>query len=283
MSKTVAFQGEHGAYSEDAVMSLYPDADPTPYRTLPEVFEAVEGGSVERAVVPVENSQAGSINEAYDLLLKHSLSITAEHHLEVIHCLLALPGQTLTEIKQVYSHPQALSQCAEYLRALGVEIVATYDTAGSARLISEKKMMGCAAVASERAGQVYGLTVLARHIQTNPYNFTRFLAISRISAPVGPDSKTSVVFAVNNTPGSLYKALGAFATRGINLNKIESRPGRNQPWQYVFYVDFDGHIEDPVCRAALSDLLFVTSFLKILGSYPKARTEGRGERVEGRG
>jgi len=271
MAITVAFQGEHGAYSEDAVSNLYPDADPRPCRTLAEVFELVESGSVQRGVVPVENSQAGSINETYDLLLKHTLVITGEFNLEVVHCLLALPGQTLSDIKQVYSHPQALAQCAEYLRALGVEIISTYDTAGSARLISEKQMLGCAAVASERAGQVYGLNVLARRIQTNPYNFTRFLAISRESEPPANASKTSVVFAVKNTPGSLYQALGAFATRGINLNKIESRPSRNQPWQYVFYVDFDGHVDDPTCRAALSDLLFLTSFLKILGSYPKSK------------
>ena len=270
MSQTVAFQGEHGAYSEDAVMSLYPDAEPVPYRTLPEVFEAVEGRAVARAVVPVENSQAGSINEAYDLLLKHSLTITAEHQLEVVHCLLALPGQTLTDIKQVYSHPQALSQCAEYLRALGVEIIATYDTAGSARLISEQKMIGCGAVASERAGQVYGLQPLARRIQTNPYNFTRFLALSRESALAGPDSKTSVVFAVKNTPRSLYQALGVFATRDINLNKIESRPSRNQPWQYVFYVDFEGHAGEPRVQEALARLQEDCIFLKILGSYPKA-------------
>jgi prephenate dehydratase len=271
MSQVVAFQGERGAYSEDAVLSLYAGAEPRPFRTFSEVFEAVESGSVERGVVPVENSQAGSINETYDLLLKHSLSIVAEHHLEVVHCLLALPGQSLTDIKQVYSHPQALAQCAEYLRALGVEIISTYDTAGSARLIRENKMVGCAAVASERAGAVYDLSVLARRIQTNPYNFTRFLAINRQSEPAVDGSKTSVVFAVKNMPGSLYKALGAFATRGINLNKIESRPARSQPWQYVFYVDFDGHVEDPTCRAALSDLLFTTSFLKILGSYPKSR------------
>ena len=242
-----------------------PDAEPRCLRRSKAA--ALAGG-----VVPVENSQAGIINETYDLLLKHSLFITAEHNLEVIHCLLALPGQTLTDIKKVYSHPQALAQCAEYLRALGVEIISTYDTAGSARLISEQQMAGCGAVASERAGQVYGLAVLARRIQTNPYNFTRFLAISREErAGHGPNPKTSVVFAVKNTPGSLYQALGAFATRGINLNKIESRPSRNQPWQYVFYVDFDGDVQDPTCRAALSDLLFLTTFLKMLGSYPKAR------------
>lgn len=268
----VAFQGERGAYSEDAVLSLYPKGEPRPCRTLVDVFELVESGGVGCGVVPVENSQAGSINEAYDLLLKHSLQINAEFNLEVVHCLLALPGQSLNDIKRVYSHPQALAQCAEYLRALGVEIVSTYDTAGSARLISEEKAPGSAAVASERAGQVYGLSVLARRIQTNPYNFTRFLAIAREAKPVTDGAKTSVVFAVKNTPGSLYAALGAFATRGINLNKIESRPGRNQPWQYVFYVDFDGHTDDATCRAALSDLLFSTTFLKILGSYPKART-----------
>jgi prephenate dehydratase len=272
MPMTVAFQGERGAYSEDAVLNLYPDADPRPCRTLSEVFELVESGGVAGGVVPVENSQAGVINETYDLLLKHTLFVTAEHNLEVVHCLLALPGQTLTDIKKVYSHPQALAQCAEYLRTLGVEIVPTYDTAGSARLISEEQMSACAAVASERAGQVYGLAVLARRIQTNPYNFTRFLAINREGAAPGPNPKTSVVFAVKNTPGSLYQALGAFATRGINLNKIESRPSRNQPWQYVFYVDFDGDVQDPTCRAALSDLLFLTTFLKILGSYAKARS-----------
>ncbi len=276
MTVTVAFQGERGAYSEDAVVRMYPQAVPRPCRTLAEVFDLVDSGAVEHGVVPVENSQAGSINETYDLLLKHAVFITGELNLEVSHCLLALPDQTLTDIKKVYSHPQALAQCAEYLRTLGVDIVSTYDTAGSARLISEEKLQGCAAVASERAGEIYGLTVLARHIQTNPYNFTRFLSIGRESAARGRESKTSVVFAVKNQPGALYAALGALATRNINMNKIESRPSRNQPWQYVFYVDFDGHLEDATCRAALSDLLFQTTFLKILGSYPRAAAQSNG-------
>ncbi len=272
MTHKVAFQGEPGAYSEDAVACLYPDAEPVPCRTLAEVFDRVEAGTVARGIVPVENSQAGSINETYDLLLKHSLFIVGEVDVEVVHCLLALPGQSLTDIKRVYSHPQALAQCAEYLRTLGVEIISSYDTAGSARIIKEQSLMGCAAVASERAGSVYGLAVLARRIQTNPYNVTKFLAIARESAPSSASSKTSVVFAVKNQPGTLYAALGCFATRGINLIKLESRPSRNQPWQYVFYVDFEGHVEDPTCRAALSDLLFQTTFLKILGSYPRARS-----------
>lgn len=271
MALTVAFQGEPGAYSEDAVARLYPEGQPVPCRTLVDVFNTVDSGAADRGVVPVENSQAGSINETYDLLLKHGVLINAELDLEVVHCLLALPGQTLGDIKQVYSHPQALAQCAEYLHALGVQIVPAYDTAGSARLIRSDEMAGCAAVASERAAAVYGLEVLARRIQTNPYNFTKFLAIARqgAPAPAGSRSKTSIVFTVKNQPGAIYAALGAFATRGINLSKLESRPSRNQPWQYVFYLDFEGHTEDAACRAALSDLLFQTTFLKILGSYSR--------------
>ena len=271
MEHKVAFQGETGAYSEDAVAKLYPGAEAVPCPTLTVVFQQVEAGAVERAVVPVENSQAGTINETYDLLLRHSLLIVGEAEVEVVHCLLCLPGESVTTIKRVYSHPQALSQCAEYLQTLGVEVIPSQDTAGSARMIKEQNLTGCAAIASERAGSVYGLSVVARRIQTNPFNYTRFLAISKESAPFVANSKTSVVFAVKNQPGMLYAALGCFANRGINLTKLESRPSRNQPWQYVFYVDFDGHVDQPACRDALSELLFLTTFLKILGSYPRAK------------
>ena len=180
--------------------------------------------------MPVENSQAGSINETYDLLLAHDLVIAAELDHRVVHCLLALPGQSLDAITRVYSHPQALAQCDAYLRRLGVEIVPSYDTAGSAKMIQEQRLRGCAAVAARRAARLYDLGVLAEGIETNPNNYTKFLVIGMEPAPRSPQSKTSIVFAVENRPGTLYQALGALATRQINLVKIESRPDRKRPW-----------------------------------------------------
>jgi len=266
----VAFQGERGAYSEEAVMLLFPDADVLPLRTLQEVFEATATGRVDRGVVPVENSQAGSINETYDLLLRHNLLITGEVDVRVQHCLLSLPGETLESVEKVFSHPQALAQCEEFLRRLGVEMVPTYDTAGSAKMVASQKLRGCAAIASRRAAMLYGLQVLASGIETNPDNYTKFLAVGREPAPYSQASKTSLVFATRNVPGALYRALGAFANRQINLTKLESRPSRRRPWEYIFYVDFEGHLQDPACRDALEELKVHTTFLKILGSYPKA-------------
>ncbi len=252
----VAFQGEPGAYSEEAVVRLFGEVETVPCAALAGVFEAVEAGRADRGVVPVENSQAGSINETYDL--------------RVSHCLLALPGQALRDIRRVCSHPQALAQCDAYLRRLGVEITPASDTAGSARQIREQLLAGCAAVASRRAAQIYRLEVLADGIETNPHNYTRFLVLGRSPAPHRPPSKTSIVFVVPNEPGTLYAALGALATRGINLTKLESRPGRRRPWDYVFYVDVDGHAEDPALRDALGELRRRTTFLRVLGSYPRS-------------
>lgn len=268
----VAFQGERGAFSEAAVLRLFADAESLTYPSLADVFEAVAKDKARFGVVPVENSQAGSINEAYDLLLKFDLNIYAELDLEINHCLMALPGEALTNIKKVYSHPQALAQCEEFLRGLGAEFVPTYDTAASAKMITEQHLSGCAAVASKQAAEIYHLEVLAANIQTNPNNYTKFVAISKEKAAFSPSSKTSLVFATKNVPGALYSCLGAFATRNINLTKLESRPSREKPWEYVFYVDFEGHIEDEVSRAALADLTAKTSFLKILGSYPRSVT-----------
>jgi len=266
----VAFQGEPGAYSEEAVVRLFGEVETVPCAALAGVFEAVEAGRADRGVVPVENSQAGSINETYDLLLAHDLVITGELDLRVSHCLLALPGQALRDIRRVCSHPQALAQCDAYLRRLGVEITPASDTAGSARQIREQLLAGCAAVASRRAAQIYRLEVLADGIETNPHNYTRFLVLGRSPAPHRPPSKTSIVFVVPNEPGTLYAALGALATRGINLTKLESRPGRRRPWDYVFYVDVDGHAEDPALRDALGELRRRTTFLRVLGSYPRS-------------
>lgn len=268
----VAFQGERGAFSEDAVLRFFGDVELLPCRALIDVFEAVSQDRAGSGMVPVENSQAGSINETYDLLLRHDLNIFGEIALEVDHCLLARPGETLDSIRTVYSHPQALAQSEEFLRKLNAEIVPTYDTAGSAKLICEKGLVNCAAVASKRVAEIYRMQVLAEDIQTIASNYTKFFAVSKEKAGYGGESKTSLVFATKNAPGALYSCLGAFATRGINLTKLESRPSRSRPWEYVFYVDLEGHMEDEICGQALRDLGESTSFLKILGSYPKAVT-----------
>jgi prephenate dehydratase len=266
----VAFQGERGAYSEAAAIGHFGVITPLPCRTLVEVFDAVEHAQAERGVVPVENSQAGSINETYDLLARRSLHIVGEHNQRVEHCLLALPEDSLDAIHTVLSHPQALAQCEAFLKRGGWEIVATYDTAGSARIVATERRRGVAAIASRHAAEIYELSVLAEGIETSPVNYTRFLALALTPAPRAERAKTSVVFTTANVPGALYKALGAFATRGINLTKLESRPRRDRPWEYLFYVDFEAHQESPEGRAALSELAGVTAFLRILGSYHRA-------------
>ncbi len=265
----VAFQGERGSFSEDAVLKFFREAEPVPCRQFAHVFQAVLRGETAYGVVPIENSQAGSINETYDLLLVYDLNICGEIYLRVSHCLLALLGETLRNIKKIYSHPQALAQCEEFLSALNAEIVPTYDTAGSAKMIKEGGLKNSAAIASKRVAQIYGMEVLAEGIETNPRNFTRFFVISREKAQPAKLNKTSLVFRTKNVPGALYEALGAFASRGINLTKIESRPAKDTPWEYVFYVDFEGHADEKGSQEALDVLRGNCAFLKILGSYPR--------------
>ncbi len=247
---------------------MFGDGPVLPRRTLNDVFSAVLHGQVCFAVVPVENSTAGSINDTYDLLLRYDLNIYGETQVRVSHCLMALSGQGIDRIKKVYSHPQALAQCEEFLGRINVEIIPAYDTAGSAKMIKEQGLSGCAAVASARAARFYGLDVLAANIETNPRNYTRFLSISLEKAPRSPKSKTSIIFATQNVPGTLYASMGAFAKRSINLTKLESRPSRDRPWEYVFYADFEGHMDDPDCREALAELRDCNTLIKILGSYP---------------
>jgi chorismate mutase/prephenate dehydratase len=267
----VAFQGERGAFSEDAAAKLFgKNLDFLPCIRLKEVFEFVSQDKVEFGVVPVENSQAGSINETYDLLLAYPLNIFAEVILKVSHCLMALPGEKLAEIKTIYSHPQALAQCEGFLSKLKAEIMPSYDTAGSAKMIKEKKLKNSAAIASKRAADIYGLEILAPEIETNVNNYTKFVAISKQKAKPAERNKTSLVFAAEHKPGSLYRILGIFATRNINLTKLESRPSRAKPWEYVFYADFEGHVDGRVYKEAVTELQSETAFLKILGSYPQA-------------
>lgn len=264
----VAFQGEYGAYSEEAARAVYPRGTPVPCRLLRDAFDAVVSGAVEFAVVPVENSQAGSINDTYDLLLEHHerLHIVAEYMLRVRHMLLALPGQTLDSIHIVYSHPQALAQSERFLSTLNARIEPAYDTAGSARRIAAESLQGVAAVAGRGAAAAYGLEVLAEGIETSLDNYTRFLALSREPA-APPCTKTSLVVSTNNTPGALYHALGPFAARGVNMTKLESRPGRTRPWEYVFYLDVEGDAREEPLRSALAALHGLTPMLVVLGSY----------------
>ncbi|MGQ9545850.1 MAG: prephenate dehydratase [Dehalococcoidia bacterium] len=267
----VAFQGERGAFSEDAATKLFgEDIDSLPCVQLRDVFRTVSEDRARFGVVPLENSQAGSINETYDLLLTYPLNIFAEVILRVSHCLMGLPGEKLDHIRTIYSHPQALAQCDEFLSKLKVEVVPSYDTAGSAKMIADKRLTNCAAIANQRAAELYGLEILAPEIQTSANNYTKFVAISQERAREAEKNKTSLVFAAEHKPGSLYKILGIFATRNINLTKLESRPSRTKPWEYVFYADFEGHLDGKICQEAIKELQREATFIKILGSYPQA-------------
>jgi prephenate dehydratase/chorismate mutase/prephenate dehydratase len=274
MTARVAFQGERGAYSEAASRVLAPHAEPLPCRLLGDVFDTVTAGRADLGVVPIENSHAGSINETYDLLLAHALRITGEHDQRIRHSLLALPGQPLVHLRRVFSHPQALAQCDAFLRAHRLEGVPAYDTAGSAKLIAEQHLTDAGAIAGAHAAAIYGLAVLAEGIETNPANYTKFLAIGREPAPHHRPAKTSVVFTTANVPGALHRVLGALASRSINMTKLESRPGRTVPWEYVFYVDVEGHADDGDVAAALEEVRALCTFLRVLGSYPRALPPG---------
>lgn len=271
----VGYQGEPGAYSEDAVRRYFGECEVEPLPTVRAVFERVEIGAEDYGVVPLENSQAGSINETYDLLLRHGTQIVGEVIVRVDHALLGLPGATLPEIRRVLSHPQALAQCEEFLATHGWEIVPFPDTAGAARRLVEEGSPQQAAIAGRRAAELYGLEVLAESIQTFPENFTKFAVIGESPPPgsAGTPDKTSIVFAVADVPGSLHACLAGFAEQGINLNKIESRPQGGRPWKYVMYVDFAAGVEEPQARAALEALSKRTSFVRILGSYPAWRED----------
>jgi prephenate dehydratase len=269
----VAFQGIAGAYSEEAIRQFFgPEVESVPCRTLDDVFPVVENGDAEYGMVPVENAVAGSVVRSYELLMERDLRIYAETILRVRHTLLALPGTTLDDLKRVRSHPQALAQCQRYLSRHGLEPEPAFDTAGSARDLATNPEPSVAAIASALAAELYGLEILSSGIEDFPFNYTRFFILALEDPPRAQRTKTSLVFSTRHQPGALYECLGEFATRGINLTKIESRPRLNRPWQYIFYLDFEGHWKDPECEAAIMGLLRRSSFVKLLGSYPAATT-----------
>jgi chorismate mutase / prephenate dehydratase len=269
---TVAFQGEVGAYSEEAAYQYFgSEARLKPCESLEDVFQSVERGDVRFGLVPVENSLEGSIPRTYDLLLDSSLKVGGETQLRVIHCLIGLPEAQIDSIKEVYSHPQALGQCKTFLRQMGWKLTPTYDTAGSVKMIKENGLTDRAAIASARAAEIYGMKILVRSIEDNNQNFTRFFILAKLDTPLTGTDKTSIVFSVKHHPGALYDALKELAAKQINLTKIESRPTRQKPWEYNFYADFDGHHEDPAIQQALQSLEKATIFVKILGSYPRIK------------
>ncbi|MBX7234036.1 MAG: prephenate dehydratase [Caldilineales bacterium] len=270
-AQVVAFQGEHGAFSEEAIRQHFgAEAITLPCHAFEEIFAAVEDGRAAYGALPVENSVAGSINKAYDLLLDHDLKVWGEVLLRVRHNLLALPGVSLDQITTVRSHPQALAQCERFLNRHGWQAVPWYDTAGSAKELAATPAPGVAVIASSLAAEIYGLEVLAAGIEDLAFNYTRFFIVGRGDPPPAERAKTSLVFATAHSPGALVACLNEFASRGINLTKLESRPRRNRPWHYVFYLDFEGHWQDEPCRAALVGLLARAAFIKLLGSYPAA-------------
>ena len=279
----VAYAGEPGAFAEDAVLAWFAEPEPRPAPSFRAVFEAVRDGAALAGVVPVESSLLGTIRENLDLLYDFDLRLVGEVSVPVRLALLALPGERLDSIREVHSISAALAQADEFLRSRPWTVHTTYNTAGAARQIAERGERGAAAVASARVAATYGLEVIVDGIQTGDDNRTRFATISRpesaaaVRAAAAPGvldrpAKTTLVYGVRNVPGSLLRSLGAFASRGINLSRLESRPwvGRGSRWEYVFWVDLDADAADPACSAALVDLEREAEMVRVVGTYPRA-------------
>lgn len=280
----VAYQGEPGAFSEEAAYDFFgADATPSGRTSFDAVFDDVSAGRIDFGIVPIENSLAGSVHRNYDLLLRHNLVPIGEAIVRVQHNLLALPGVALGDITRVISHWQALAQCEKSLTALlpGAARTEVYDTAGSAKMLASEGRRDTAAIASRRAAMLYGLPILRAAIEDDSSNYTRFIALAPAdAAPAGPPPgrerpdptrKTSIVFALRNEPGSLFRAMACFAMRDIDLVKIESRPLQGSPWEYLFYLDFVGDQHDAPCARALAHLAEYATIFRTLGSYPRAK------------
>ena len=270
----VAFQGEKGAYSEIAAKHFFSEGqiDLVPYNTFVDAIHAVAAGKVDNGVVPVENTIGGGIREVFNLLDEEPVFGIGEIKLKISHSLLAAPGAKLSSIKKVYSHPQALLQCRKFMREMKLTRVEYYDTAGAAKYVSEIKDASIAAIASEAAAEDYGLIVLKKHLESDGHNFTRFLVISKKYIVPADADKTSVVFGLRNQPGALHKALSVFAIRDINLLSIDSIPIIRKPWDYEFFVDFRGGINDEKHSNAIHHLREICPHVKVVGSYKTGRT-----------
>ena len=276
---TVTYSGEPGAFAEDAVLAAYGDVDRAGVGGFRAVFEAVARGESAVGMVPIENLVGGTVRENYDLLLEFDLQVIGEVIVPVRLCLAALGGESLATIERVYSHIQALGQAERFLRTRPWTLLTTYNTAGAGKMILERQEHGAAAVLSPRAAAQFGLEILAPDIADVPDNRTRFLVVAgpddddrrlpHWRTTTGPGSRTVLVFGVRNEPGTLLAALGAFASRGINLSKLESRPARSGPWEYVFWADLDAGRDEPACAEAIEALRGVAAMVRVLGSYPR--------------
>ena len=264
----IAFQGERGAYSEMAIMLKFPTSTAIPLKTFYDVFETVKNHRNGIAVVPIENSIEGSVSETYDLLLQDKIYVSGEIFQRINHCLIV--NKDYKKIINVYSHPQALGQCRNYIQRNKLEPIPAFDTAGAVKFIKENKMMSSAAIASRRAAEIYDMEIFDEGIEDKKNNFTRFFVISKqlVDKPSGKD-RTSIIFALEHKPGSLYQVLKEFSRKSINLTRIESRPTKETPWEYYFYVDFDGHYNDEKVKLTLNRIKTQTKFFKLLGSYQK--------------
>ncbi len=273
MKQRVAFQGEAGAFSGEAAHRLLGySIDLIPYATFEEMFAAVENESCDLCIAPIENSLFGSVYQNYDLLLEHNLQIVGETKLRIVHNLIVSPGTKLDEIRRVYSHLVALGQCRRFFNKHPEMVpIAAYDTAGSVKMIIERREEGSAAIAGAEAAGIYGADVLISGIEDDRQNYTRFFLLARAGRDVSTDAdKTSIVFALANCTGSLFRAMAVFALREIDLTKIESRPLVGYPWQYSFYLDFIGHTDEPRVRNALAHLGEFATNIKTLGCYRRA-------------
>jgi len=267
----VAYQGVAGAFSEEAALKFAPDAEAVGFPSFEEAFASTVRGECAFACLPVENSLAGSINQTYDLLTDSVLHVVGEQIVRVHHNLLVKPGVELADVRRVYSHTQALQQCQGFIRKHQLEAVTDFDTAGAAKVLAENGGQGKAAIASKRAAEAYGLNVLAENIEDLDFNYTRFFVLGPDEQPkVSERNKTSMVLATRHRPGDLVACLEEFPKQGINMSKLESRPRRDKPWSYLFYIDIEGHVDDPPVATAITALMRKAAFVKFLGSYPAA-------------
>ena len=269
----IAYQGVPGANSEQASLQFNPDSEPVGYHTFKEAFQAAHKGDCDYACLPVENSLAGSINQTYDLLNESTLHVVGEQIVHVHHNLMVRPGMKFAEVKRVYSHPQALAQCQSFIEKHKLEAVTDFDTAGAAKLLSENGGEGKAAIATKRAAEIYGLEILAEHIEDEEFNYTRFFVLGQDEAQkTEARQKSSLVLATRHRPGDLLNCLEEFRNQNINISKLESRPRRDKPWSYLFYLDLEAHIEDDNMQKAMAGLMRKAAFVKFLGSYTAAPT-----------
>ena len=277
---SVSFQGEPGAFSQIAVLRLAgADAAPVPLPTFQQVFESVADGKCDAAVIPIENTLHGSVHENYDHLIRFDLLIGGETFVRIVHNLIAPAGVRFADIKRVYSHPVALNQCRHFLeKNPAMQSVPFYDTAGSVKMVTEENLTDAGAIAYAAAAEIYGAKILRKSIEDDRENFTRFFLLQkpkrakkREEGAAATKYKTSLVFTVRNVPGALFRCLSAFALRDLNMTKIESRPLRGKPWEYLFYLDLVGHVEETAVKNALGHLAELTDMLRVLGCYPAAK------------